>query len=97
MLPAGPLRPLLGWLAFGAVMCLLPAFVSTGTVRILVFANFLAIFAMSWDVISGRTGYISFGHPFLIGIAAYTTAMPTTTTATAMMSGATHMPGVSWV
>lgn len=70
-------RPLAGWLAFGVVMCLLPAFVSTGTVRILIFANFLAIFAMSWDVISGRTGYISFGHPFLIGIAAYTTAMLT--------------------
>ena len=63
-------RPLAGWLVFGVVMCLLPAFVSTGTVRILIFANFLAIFAMSWDVISGRTGYISFGHPFLIGIAA---------------------------
>ena len=29
---------------------------------------------MSWDVLSGRTGYISFGHPFLIGIAGYTTA-----------------------
>ena len=43
-----PLRPLLGWLAFGAAMCLLPAFVSTGTVRILIFANFLAIFSMSW-------------------------------------------------
>ena len=70
-------RSLLGWLAFAVVMCLLPAFVSTGTVRILIFANFLAIFAMSWDVISGRTGYISFGHPFLIGIAAYTTAMLT--------------------
>ena len=71
------LRPLLGWLAFGVVMCLAPLFLSTGTVRILIFANFLAMFALSWDVISGRTGYISFGHPFLIGIAAYTTAMLT--------------------
>ena len=70
-------RPLLGWLAFAVVMCLVPLVVSTGTVRILIFANFLAIFAMSWDVISGRTGYISFGHPFLIGIAGYTTAMLT--------------------
>ena len=70
-------KPLLGWLAFGVVMCLLPAFVSTGTARILIFANFRVIFAMSWDVISGRTGYISFGHPFLIGIAASTTAMLT--------------------
>ena len=40
-------------------------------------ANFLAIFAMSWDALSGRTGYISFGHPFLIGIAGYTTALLT--------------------
>ncbi|MEM7428179.1 MAG: branched-chain amino acid ABC transporter permease [Pseudomonadota bacterium] len=32
---------------------------------------------MSWDILSGRTGYISFGHPFLIGIGGYTTAMLT--------------------
>ena len=43
----------------------------------LIFAHFLAMFAMSWDIISGRTGYISFGHPFLIGLAAYTTGMLT--------------------
>ena len=73
----GPARPLLGWLLFAAVMCLLPLFASTGTVRILIFAHFLAIFATSWDIISGRTGYISFGHPFLIGIAAYTSGMLT--------------------
>ena len=52
-------------------------FVSPGTLRIFIFANFLAMFAMSWDILSGRTGYISFGHPFLIGIAGYTTAMLT--------------------
>ena len=39
----------------------LPLFLSTGTLRIFVMANFLAIFAMSWDALSGRTGYISFG------------------------------------
>lgn len=32
---------------------------------------------MSWDILSGYTGYISFGHPFLIGVAGYTTAMLT--------------------
>ncbi len=58
-------------------MCLLPFFVTTGTLRVFIFANFLAMFAMSWDIISGRTGYISFGHPFLIGVAGYTTAMLT--------------------
>lgn len=73
----GVLVSLRWWLVFGVGMCLLPLVVSTGTLRILVFAQFLAIFAMSWDILSGRTGYISFGHPFLIGIAGYTTAMLT--------------------
>jgi branched-chain amino acid transport system permease protein len=37
----------------------------------------MAIFAMSWDILSGYTGYVSFGHPFLIGTVGYTTAMLT--------------------
>lgn len=65
------------WLAFIGGMFLLPQFVSNGTLRIVIFANYLAIFAISWDILSGRTGYISFGHPFLIGIGAYTTAILT--------------------
>ena len=77
MLAREAVRPLLGWFALGAAMCLLPLFASTGTLRMLIFAHFLAMFAMSWDIISGRTGYISFGHPFLIGLAAYTTGMLT--------------------
>lgn len=63
------------WLLFAAVMLSLPLFISNGTMRIIIFANFLAIFAMSWDFLSGKTGYISFGHPFLVGIGAYTTAI----------------------
>jgi branched-chain amino acid transport system permease protein len=70
-------KTLLLWAVFAGLMCLLPLFTSTGTLRIFIFANFLAIFAMSWDILSGYTGYISFGHPFLIGIAGYTTAMLT--------------------
>lgn len=65
------------WAALIGFMYLLPEFVSRGTLRTIIFANFLAIFAISWDVLSGRTGYISFGHPFLIGIGAYTTAILT--------------------
>ena len=65
------------WLLFALGMSLLPLFISPGTLRIFIFANFLAMFAMSWDILAGRTGYISFGHPFLIGIAGYTTAMLT--------------------
>jgi branched-chain amino acid transport system permease protein len=63
------------WALFIVGMFFLPELVSKGTLRTLIFANFLAIFAISWDVMSGRTGYISFGHPFLIGIGAYTTAI----------------------
>ena len=65
------------WAAFILFMFFLPELVSKGTLRTIIFANYLAIFAISWDVLSGRTGYISFGHPFLIGIAAYTTAILT--------------------
>lgn len=75
-------RHLALWGLFMAGGLLLPLLVDTGiigrgTLRTIIMANFLAIFAMSWDVLSGRTGYISFGHPFLIGIGAYTTAILT--------------------
>ena len=65
------------WAALIVGMLLLPYLVSNGTLRTIIFANYLAIFAISWDVLSGRTGYVSFGHPFLIGIGAYTTAILT--------------------
>ncbi len=65
------------WCALVAVTLLLPHLVGKGALRTMIFANYLAIFAISWDVLSGRTGYVSFGHPFLIGIGAYTTAILT--------------------
>jgi len=68
-------RHLLVWAIFGAGMLALPEMVKGGTLRTVIMAQYLAIFAMSWDFLSGRTGYISFGHPFLIGIGAYTTAI----------------------
>lgn len=70
-------KALLLWLVFGLAMSFVPVLFSAGTLRIFIFANFLAIFAISWDILSGYTGYISFGHPFLIGIAGYTTAILT--------------------
>ncbi len=70
-------KGLIGWAVFAACMCVLPLLLPTHAVRLVIFANFLAIFAMSWDIISGYTGYVSFGHPFLIGVAGYTTAMLT--------------------
>ena len=70
-------RGIYGWIAFATAMVILPHVVGTGVTRSFVFAMYLAIFAVSWDIMSGRTGYISFGHPFLIGIGGYTTALLT--------------------
>jgi len=55
-------------------MCVLPLFAPPGVTRLLIMGSYLAIFAMSWDMMSGYTGYVSFGHPFLIGLAGYVTA-----------------------
>ena len=73
-------RHVLAWAAFLAVMLALPTILAElgfkkGILRTITWAQFLAVFAMSWDFLSGRTGYISFGHPFLIGIGAYTTGI----------------------
>ncbi len=43
--------------------------------RILIFANIFAIFAVSWDFLSGYTGQINFGHALFFGVAAYSAAM----------------------
>jgi len=43
--------------------------------RTLALACIWAIFAMGWDIQSGFTGYISFGHSVLSGTAGYTVAL----------------------
>ena len=67
-------------LLFGTVLALLTAgywahLVSGTMLRTLALASIWAVFAMSWDIQSGYTGYISFGHSALSGIAGYTTAL----------------------
>jgi branched-chain amino acid transport system permease protein len=67
-------------LVFGTVVALLTAgywaeLVSGTMLRTLGLASIWAIFAMSWDIQSGYTGYISFGHSALSGVAGYTTAL----------------------
>ncbi|OGF57714.1 MAG: hypothetical protein A2Z21_04030 [Candidatus Fraserbacteria bacterium RBG_16_55_9] len=41
---------------------------------VLILANIWAILAMSWDILSGYAGQISFGHSFFFGLGGYTTA-----------------------
>ena len=43
--------------------------------RTLIFTNIFVIFAVSWDLLSGYTGQINFGHALFFGIAAYTSAL----------------------
>ncbi|HEX9896558.1 MAG TPA: branched-chain amino acid ABC transporter permease [Dehalococcoidales bacterium] len=43
--------------------------------RTLAFANIFAIFAVSWDLLSGYTGQVNFGHALFFGVAAYTSAL----------------------
>jgi len=43
--------------------------------RILILASIFAIFAASWDLLSGFTGQMNFGHALFFGVAAYTAAI----------------------
>jgi branched-chain amino acid transport system permease protein len=42
---------------------------------VVIYANVLAIFAASWDLLVGRTGQISLGHAIFFGIGGYSTAI----------------------
>ncbi|GAI66273.1 unnamed protein product, partial [marine sediment metagenome] len=42
---------------------------------ILFMASIFAIFAASWDLLSGYTGQMNFGHALFFGVAAYTAAL----------------------
>ena len=43
--------------------------------RILILTSILAIFAASWDLLSGFTGQMNFGHALFFGVGAYTAAL----------------------
>ncbi len=43
--------------------------------RVLILASIFAIFAASWDLLSGFTGQMNFGHALFFGVAAYTAAI----------------------
>jgi len=48
---------------------------SFNLLSILTLANIWAIFAISWDILSGFTGQISFGHALFIGLGGYVSAL----------------------
>jgi branched-chain amino acid transport system permease protein len=63
-------------LIFFVLLFFIPVFTQQPYIlRMLIFTNMFAIFAVSWDFISGYTGQMNFGHALFFGVAAYTTAM----------------------
>ncbi len=68
--------PRLMALLFLIILLLVPMTgLSDADLSILTSANVLAIFAVSWDLLVGRTGQVSLGHALFLGIGGYGTAM----------------------
>jgi len=63
-------------LIFALLLFVVPLFTSEPYIlRTLIFANMFVIFAVSWDLLSGYTGQLNFGHALFFGVAAYTSAL----------------------
>ena len=61
---------------FFLVLLLLPVVTQDPyLLRILILASIFAILAASWDLLSGFTGQLNFGHALFFGVAAYTAAL----------------------
>lgn len=63
-------------LLFFLVLLLLPVVTQDPyLLRILILTSIFAIFAASWDLLSGFTGQMNFGHALFFGVGAYTAAL----------------------
>ncbi|MCK6450101.1 MAG: branched-chain amino acid ABC transporter ATP-binding protein/permease [Alphaproteobacteria bacterium] len=70
------LRSLLPVLAFAAVYAAIALVVTNNYYQLMLTLVLVwAIFGLSWNVLSGYTGLVSFGHAAFFGIGAYTTAL----------------------
>jgi len=63
-------------LLFIVTLMAVPLFTSDYYIlRVLILTSIFAIFAASWDLLSGFTGQMNFGHALFFGVAAYVTAL----------------------
>ena len=60
---------------FFLFIILLPIFSDLYTLRIFTLTCIFAIFAASWDLLSGFTGQMNFGHALFFGVGAYISAL----------------------
>lgn len=58
-----------------ALLCLPLVTEDPYLLRILILTSIFAIFAASWDLLSGFTGQVNFGHALFFGMGAYTSAI----------------------
>ena len=64
------------FLLVGILLLVVPAILHEDyLLRVLILAAIFAIFAASWDLLSGFTGQINFGHALFFGVAAYTASL----------------------
>lgn len=63
----------MAFLLFLTLLVLPLAGLDTYYLSMLTYANVIAIFAVSWDLLVGRTGQISLGHALFFGIGGYAT------------------------
>ena len=63
-------------LALPVALLYFPRFVDNTTLlQVVATANIFVMFAASWDILSGYTGQVNFGHAAFIGTGAYTVAL----------------------
>jgi len=68
----------LGWVVLIIILYSIPIYMKNlNWLGILTFANIFVLFAISWDISSGHTGYLSLGHTFFIGLGGYASGMLT--------------------
>jgi branched-chain amino acid transport system permease protein len=61
---------------FFVALFVLPLFVDKSFVLLtIVFSNIFVIFAVSWDLLSGYTGMVNFGHALFFGVGTYCSAL----------------------
>jgi branched-chain amino acid transport system permease protein len=61
---------------FFVALFILPVLVDSSYVLLtIVFSNIFVILAVSWDVLSGYTGMLNFGHAVFFGVGAYSSAL----------------------
>jgi len=64
-----------GWFVVVALLAVLPAWLNKFELGLLIQVFVLAVFALSYDLLMGYSGILSFGHALFFGLGAYTVAL----------------------